>query len=519
MNRSRYIHEVPRKKRRLTNVLFVLLFTAALLAGCTIKLTHTPSGSKFYVPPNPFKVAVLTLDNKTDGEYRDLWSKGGTWGFDEEPHIGLSRIIYDEVKSLGLFQSVERVEMASGSLQENIDKFKKENACDVALVGELYEYKAGGAPHAWGFITPTSLLWIPGLPVFPGFQRTHLSYDLRLVDLHTKRVLWSSGKKTVHYNNDLTFSSWTTDPAYWKEQNLRLAKNFIEEVSNNLVEASTKNQIMAMYRGPSPPPAESVETPAIKSDIDEIPQAAVKRNSKAYAIVIGIDTYRRKLPRADFAVSDAKLVSAYLSRVMGYPEENVVTLLNENASYVDMAKYFEQWLANNVEKGGTVFVYYSGHGAPNPKTGDAYLVPYDGDPAFIEKTGYPLKRLYEALGKLPAREIIVALDACFSGAGGRSVIAEGSRPLVVNYDASHTVPGNMTVLAAASGSQISSTYKEKGHGLFSYFFLKGIKNEDVVKQDGSLSVSDLFLYLKPQVERVARRQYNNEQTPQIIESK
>jgi ankyrin repeat protein len=255
------------------------------------------------------------------------------------------------------------------------------------------------------------------------------------------------------------------------------------------------------------------------SDIEEIPSFKAKSNKNAYAIVIGIENYRQKLPRVDFAASDAKLVSDYLSKAMGYPEENIITLLNENASYVDLAKYLEQWLANNVEKGGTVFVYYSGHGAPNPKTGDAYLVPYDGDPVFIEKTGYSLKKMYEALGKLPAKEIIVALDSCFSGAGGRSVIAEGSRPLVMNLERSLTVSKNMTVMAAASGSQISSTYKEKGHGLFTYFLLKGIKNEDVIKQDGSIAIKDLFTYVKPQVERIARKQYNNEQTPQLIESK
>jgi len=58
---------------------------------------------------------------------------------------------------------------------------------------------------------------------------------------------------------------------------------------------------------------------------------------------------------------------------MGYPEENVIILLNDHASNVDLAKYFEKWLPNNVEKDSTVFVYYSGHGAPNPKTGDAFL--------------------------------------------------------------------------------------------------------------------------------------------------
>ncbi len=260
----------------------------------------------------------------------------------------------------------------------------------------------------------------------------------------------------------------------------------------------------------------AVITPlAVRSDVDEFPAIKAKLNKNSYAIVIGIEQYRQKLPKADYAVNDAKTMTEYLTKVMGYPEENVVTLLNEHATNVDFAKYFEKWLPNNAEKDGTVFVYYSGHGAPNPKTGDAYLVPYDGDPSFIDETGYSLKRLYESLGKLQAKEIVVALDSCFSGAGGRSVIAKGARPLVMTMEKT-AVPSNIAVLSAASGEQISSTYEEKGHGLFTYFMLKGIKGEGDANGDGKVEIGELFEYIKPQVERIARKVYNNEQSSQLI---
>ena len=255
------------------------------------------------------------------------------------------------------------------------------------------------------------------------------------------------------------------------------------------------------------------------SDVDELPAAKSKLNKNAYAIIIGIEQYRQKLPAADFATHDAQIMAEYLIKVMGYPDENVVVLINDKASKSDFDKYLGRWLSNNVEKDSTVFIYFSGHGAPNPNTGDAYLVPYDGDASFIDDTGYSLQRLYEQLGKLPAREIVVALDSCFSGAGGRSVMAKGARPFVMNLQSKFTLPRNVTVMAAAKSTQISSTYDEKGHGLFTYFLLKGIKNEDVIKQDGSIKMDDLFGYIKPQVERIARKQYNNEQTPQLIGAK
>ncbi|MDA8099810.1 MAG: caspase family protein [Nitrospiraceae bacterium] len=283
--------------------------------------------------------------------------------------------------------------------------------------------------------------------------------------------------------------------------------------------------ILAVKREPIIPASASgashtvASTKTVKSDVDDLPVLKSKSNKMSYAIIIGVEQYRQKLPKADFAVQDALLVSNYLTGVLGYPKENVVTLTNDNATNVDLVKYFEKWLPNNVEPGSTVFIYYSGHGAPNPTTGDAYLVPYDGDPMFIDETGYSLKRMYDALGKLPAKEVLVALDSCFSGAGGRSVIAKGARPLVMNLKSTASVSKNVTVLAASSGDQISMSYDEKGHGLFTYFMLKAIKDEDVVRPDGSLKMTSLYNYIKPQVQSIARKKYNNEQTPQLIEGK
>ena len=118
---------------------------------------------------------------------------------------------------------------------------------------------------------------------------------------------------------------------------------------------------------------DTVAIPQVISDIDELPLVKMKANKNAYAIVIGIENYRQKLPKADYAVADAKTMTEYLTKVMGYPEENVVTLTNEHAAKSDFEKYFEKWLFNNVEKDSSVFIYYSGHGAPNVKTGDAFL--------------------------------------------------------------------------------------------------------------------------------------------------
>ncbi len=267
-------------------------------------------------------------------------------------------------------------------------------------------------------------------------------------------------------------------------------------------------------------PAESVPSEAVvpPSDIDTLPSIKVALKKHAYAVVIGVETYREKLPKADFAAHDAKAVGEYLTKVMGYSEENVAVLLNDRATRTDVEKYIESWLPNRTEKDASVFIYFSGHGAPNPKTGDAYLVPYDGDPGFIDKTGYSLKRLYEQLAKLPAKQVIVMLDSCFSGAGGRSVIAQGMRPMGLSVEVPLLTGGRTVVLAASAGDQVSSTYRQKSHGLLTYFFLKGLQGDADRNRDGVIDLGEAFEYVKPQVERIARREFNNDQTPQLLGS-
>lgn len=291
---------------------------------------------------------------------------------------------------------------------------------------------------------------------------------------------------------------------------------------NSIVQLLEKAEAVQLSRT-GPPVVVSIKPGATvplvsSSDVDVPPRLSSNPKVNAYAVVIGIEQYRQGLPTADFAVRDAQVMRDYLTKGMGYAEENVAVLVNDRAAKADIEKYIEHWLPNRIEQDASVFVYFSGHGAPNSKTSDAYLVPYDGDPTFTEATGYPLKRLYEHLAKLPAKEVVVVLDSCFSGAGGRSVIAKGVRPMVLSVENPVLAGSNTVVLAASSGGQVSSTYAQQGHGLLTYYFLKGLQGAADYNKDGAIDLTEVFAYLRPQVERTARRDFNNDQTPQLVGS-
>lgn len=71
-------------------------------------------------------------------------------------------------------------------------------------------------------------------------------------------------------------------------------------------------------------------------------------------------------------------------------------------------------------------------------------------------------------------------------------------------------------MSATSGNHISLSYGDKGHGLFTYYVLQGLMGEADSNGDGEIDVQELFGYLKPQVQRIARKQYNTEQVPQLL---
>jgi hypothetical protein len=231
-----------------------------------------------------------------------------------------------------------------------------------------------------------------------------------------------------------------------------------------------------------------------------------------FALIVGVEGYS-KLPSASFAEKDADAVKRYLL-AMGLPPRNIIELKGQGATRGALQGYVEEWLPRNVKPASTVWFYYSGHGAPDPKTGQAYLVPWDGDAMFLQSTAYPVKQLYDALAKLPAKEVVVALDSCFSGAGGRSVLVAGARPLVTKVDEGLASGSRLTLFTAAGGDEITGTLEDARHGIFTYYLLRGLGGE-AKDASGAVTAKGLYDYLKPHVQDEARRQ-NREQTPGLF---
>ena len=253
------------------------------------------------------------------------------------------------------------------------------------------------------------------------------------------------------------------------------------------------------------------------SDVDvEIPKGKA-RNQNAVALVIGIEKYQNVSP-ALYADRDALAFKQYLIDLIGLNDANIIHRINERATTGGIKTALSQ-LKNLVTPGQSdVFVLYSGHGAPTLDGKDKFLIPYDCDPNYLQDGGYPLMGFYKRLSELNAKSVIVFMDACFSGMDkDNNLIFEDAKPLFRTVEGAAAYQ-NLEIFSSSTGAQISSSFKEQRHGMFTYYLLKGMRGEADSDKDGTITLAEMEAYVKEQVSTQARRM-NREQEPMLTGQK
>nr|MBC8555030.1 caspase family protein [Candidatus Brocadiales bacterium] len=229
----------------------------------------------------------------------------------------------------------------------------------------------------------------------------------------------------------------------------------------------------------------------------------------------GIEDYKN-VPGVSFAKRDALWTKKYFENVLGIPSNRIYYKTDSDVGQAEFSKVFSKdgWIDKRIKNNETnVFIYYAGHGAPDLKKNKAYLIPYDGDPNYASQTGYEMDKLYAELGNMKAKSVTVFLDACFSGANrDNEMLLADARPVFMEVDASTT--RNVTVFSASSGSEISSAWPEKKHGLFSYYLMKGMRGDADANSDDKITLGELGDYVKENVSDMAGM-LDREQTPEL----
>lgn len=251
-----------------------------------------------------------------------------------------------------------------------------------------------------------------------------------------------------------------------------------------------------------------------KAEIDvDIPKTNLNKPN-TYALIIGNENYTKYQnnlsaeSNVDFASNDARIFKKYCTNTLGIPENNIKFRTDVISSQM---KRDIKWLISRAEYGGSdvkLIFYYAGHGFPHPETKEKYIVPVDITGSDIEN-GIKLSKLYKDLTQHPSEQVTVFMDACFSG-GGRDNGLLAARVIKAEPQENAIMKGNLVAFSASSGDQESLYFREKQHGIFTYYLLKKLR-----ETKGNVSYGELQEYLKQKVPMKSVDLYSNKQEPEV----
>jgi glycosylphosphatidylinositol transamidase (GPIT) subunit GPI8 len=236
-------------------------------------------------------------------------------------------------------------------------------------------------------------------------------------------------------------------------------------------------------------------------------KTAKEQNINSYALVIGISRYKQN-PEVPYADISARAFADLINITFGVPKENIILLLNENASSGELKAKFEI-IKELADERGNLYIYYAGHGVPS-KNADTYLLPYDmsADAMYLEPN-LKLSNIYKKLSKVKVKNVFVFMDSCFSGKDDNGkLLYKGVAPVlrakktVVNTD-------KLTILTASKASEFANEYRDKKQRMFTYYLIDELSK-------GKTHLNEVYPDIKQKVKRTSlKKGIGYKQIPQI----
>ncbi len=246
-------------------------------------------------------------------------------------------------------------------------------------------------------------------------------------------------------------------------------------------------------------------------DVDHLPNPlAESMQSKAVVIAIGIERFRSEhVPAVKHASRDAEVMASYLRAISGVPDDRVRVLLDNFALKADLAEIFEEWLPKRVDATTVVYVFFAGRALVEGKSGSVFLVPFDGTTSSMNRL-YPIQRMQETLSLLPIQRAIMMFEVSLDPSPGADPAAIPPADWEEGVD---DEKDQVMWMVGNRGLQDAHAYEQGGHGLFTYYLLRGLQGLADSDRDGTVVAGELCTYARSEVIQTARKQFGNAQQP------
>jgi len=238
---------------------------------------------------------------------------------------------------------------------------------------------------------------------------------------------------------------------------------------------------------PAPAPAEPVGLPVRPGEL--------AGSGRSFALVVGNNGYSA-LPRLDTAVADAKAMAALLEQDYGFG----VRLLVDADRYAILSALNDLRLQFGPDD--RLLVYYAGHGELDRINQRGHWLPVDAEPQspanWISNVA-----ITDMLNVIPARQLLVIADSCYSGMMSRSALGTVD-PTVEPQERLRLLQGlagarTRTALTSGGVAPVIDTLDGR-HSVFA-----GALLEVLQANRGALTGEQLYQAVAPRVALAARR--------------
>jgi len=461
--------------KRLSYIL-ILLTGAVLLTNCV-----TPS--HLVMPPGPPSTVTRTQQiNINEFTIYPLTNK------DDISGIGILKNTFaDYMKHNDSYYEIQE-NYPDAYLSVNIKPRKEINRTWILDVAFFYPF-VGMIPSPWWGYTYADLTLSIEIPSIDYAQYTFSESSKINSILYP---YYSAGKAITQKFRQTYWQLFSNISKYDFQGNWTGTRNITA-----LIESKEKTiiseQIIAEKSKNRPTVAVSKKIP----DVDKnIPINQIQKPN-TFALIIGNEDYRSYQldlsgeVNVDFAENDARIFRVYAINTLGVPERNVIMLINGTSGQMHQALTRINLIAKNTKGEANLIFYYAGHGLPDEVTKEPYLIPVDVSGKDLSQA-IKLKDVYSKLNEHPNKRVTMFLDACFSG-GARSQGLLAARAVKVKPK-EQQLKGNLIVFTASSGEESSLPYKEKYHGMFTYFLLKKLQ-----ESKGNITYKELSDYLNEKI--------------------
>ncbi len=153
------------------------------------------------------------------------------------------------------------------------------------------------------------------------------------------------------------------------------------------------------------------------STAGQVPEASARSvsgspNADRHAVLINVTTYRT--PWAETHATRSEKFP-HLIRVLrtegGLSRERMLVLSDRGATRADLEEGLLRWLPAKVTTNSIVLVYISTQAVADEKTGEIYLIPYEGTPKASQRSLVSLMALQGTLKRINAKLCLLLVDA------------------------------------------------------------------------------------------------------------